>query len=105
MTSLAQQNATRRGYVDTNFVCGVEFMSSGSTVGLVVNPTISGLLGGTATYTYAAPAGVLAMGTPLVLQFTPCLAASATNTAITATLPALGTGNTNATVSIHGLVE
>ena len=89
----------------TNYVCGVEFTASGATAASVVSPTITGLSGGTVTYTFAAPVGVSVEATPLLLQFTPCLSASAVNTAITATLPALGSGNTNATVSIHGFYQ
>jgi hypothetical protein len=49
-------------------------------------------MGGTLTYTYVSVAGVTLGNTPLVVDFAPCLPASALNTAILVTLPALGAG-------------
>lgn len=89
----------------TNYVCGVDFTASGATASSVVTPTITGLLGGTLTYTFAAPTGATGLASPLMIRFSPCLAASTTNTAITATLPALGTGNTSANANIYGFYQ
>ena len=52
--------------------------------------------------TVAVPAGVTTGIAPILLQFNPALVASATNTAIVVTLPALGAGNTNASVAAWG---
>lgn len=86
----------------TTYITGFEITSSGATAGSVVSPTVTGTVTGTLTYTYAAPAGVLAMGTPLIVEFAKPIPASAVNTPIAVTLPALGLGNTNATVVAHG---
>lgn len=86
----------------TNFLTGFDITATGSTAGSVVLATITGLLGGTRTMVFAAPTGALLMGQPLALTFNPPLQASAVNTAITLTLPALGTGNTNASVNVQG---
>lgn len=87
----------------TNYISGIEIASGGATLAALVNATISGLVGGvTITYPYAAVAGVTLMGAPLVVQFFPAIPANAANTAIVAALPALGAGNTAATVTIHG---
>jgi hypothetical protein len=86
----------------TTHICGFALTSAGATVGLPVAPTVTGVVTGTQTYTYAAVAGVLLVNQPLVMSFTPCLAASATNTTIVVTLPALGAGNTNASATAWG---
>lgn len=89
-----------------NYLTGFEIVAGGATVGLCVNATITGALGGTMTYPYCAPAGALIFGTPLIVQFEkPGLRSAAVNTAITVTLPALGLGNTNAAVVVHGYAE
>lgn len=89
----------------TNYLSGVEFTAGGSTAGACVTATVAGLLGGTANYTFCAPTGVLLEATPLIMHFDPPLPGAGTNTAITATLPALGTGNTNATAVAHGFFQ
>lgn len=86
----------------TTYITGFTVSSSGATVGSVVSVTVVGTVSTTLTYTYAAPAGVLTMGTPLVVPFPVAIPGSAVNTAIVVTLPALGGGNTNATVVAHG---
>lgn len=86
----------------TTYITGFEITGAGATAGSVVLATLTGLLGGTATYAVAVPAGVLVGVTPLVVQFSRPMPASAVNTAITLTLPSLGAGNTNAAVVAHG---
>lgn len=86
----------------TTHICGFALTATGATLGLPVSPTVAGVITGTQTYTYAAVAGVLVVSTPLVMTFTPCIAASATGTTIVVTLPALGAGNTNATATAWG---
>lgn len=88
----------------TNYISGFEVTGTGATAGLPVLVTIAGVLGGTLTYVYAAAVGALVSNTPLIVRFEPPLPASAVNTAITATVPALGAGNTNSAVVIHGYV-
>lgn len=86
----------------TTYISGFEITSAGATAASVVAATLAGILGGTATYTYACLAGGTTQNPNLQVTFTPPLPASAVNTAIVLTLPALGAGNTNATVSAHG---
>lgn len=89
----------------TNYLSGFQITAAGATAAACVNATVVGLLGGTRTYTFCAPAGVAVGATPLVVNFSPPLPASATNTAIVVTLPALGAGNTNAAASAQGYVR
>lgn len=86
----------------TNYVTGFEITAGGATAAALVAATLTGILGGTATYIYAAPAGAAVGATPLIVQFQTPIPASAVNTAIAISLPALGAGNTNAAVAIHG---
>ena len=95
--------ATLAGAVGkTTYITAIYCNASGSTAGLVVSPTITGLIGGTLTFTFVFPVGVLVSGTPLRIEFIPPLPASGLNTAIVCTLPAGGAGTTNATVNATG---
>ncbi len=89
----------------TNYLSGFQLTSAGATAAACVDATVTGLLGGTKTYTYCAPAGAAVGANPLQVDFYPPVPASAVNTAITVTLPALGAGNTNATANIQGYVK
>lgn len=89
----------------TNYLSGFEVTTGGITIGACVNLTITGLTGGTLTYPYCAPTGVTVGAYPFSMQFIPPLSGAAINTAITVSLPALGAGNTNAAVNIHGYTE
>ena len=86
----------------TTYLTGYSFTGGGATAAALVSPTIAGLLGGTATFTYGVVAGVTSANAPLAAVVNHPMPASAANTAIVATLPALGLGNTNATVVLHG---
>lgn len=86
----------------TTYICGANITSGGSTAAALVTPTVVGTITGTLNFTYATVAGATLGNTPLSLRFSPCVPASAVNTAIVVTLPALGAGNTNATVNAHG---
>lgn len=86
----------------TNYITGFEVTASGSTAGLPVSVTVAGILGGSLTYTFTFPAGVLVAAQPLTVEFPEAIPASAINTAITVTCPAGGAGNTNTTVNVHG---
>jgi hypothetical protein len=87
----------------TNYLSGVEITFCGATGASNVIATITGLLGGTKSFVVAVPAGINTQGESLIIDFDPPLPASAANTAITVTLPALGAGNTHACVNAHGL--
>jgi hypothetical protein len=86
----------------TTFLSGFEITSGGATAASCVNATVTGVVGLTLTYSYCAPAGVAAYGLPLIVTFNPPIPANSVNTAISVTLPSLGAGNTNATVTAHG---
>lgn len=90
------------GATTTTYISMATITGAGATGASVVSATITGVLGGTLTYTVAVPAGVTTGITPLVLKFDPPLPASAVNTTIVVTLPALGAGNTNASVTATG---
>lgn len=96
ITGKAQQNT---------YITGFEVTAGGATAGACVNATVTGVLGGTMTYTFCTPTGAAVQAMPLVVQFSPPLRSSAVNTNIVVTLPALGAGNTNATAVAHGYVE
>jgi hypothetical protein len=85
----------------TTYITGFEICSNGSTLGSTVNPTVTGTVTGTLTYTYQVPV-LSGLPHPLIIAFPLPIPASATNTSIVVTLPALGSGNTNATVVAHG---
>jgi len=87
----------------TTYITGFQITSAGATAAAVVNYTITGLAGGTLTGTYVCNAGVTSANFPISVPFVPPVPAAAQNTAIVVTLPALGAGNTNATVSAQGI--
>lgn len=86
----------------TNYLSGFEITAGGATAAGLVTVTVSGLLGGSRTYVFGVPAGAAAIAAPLVVTFPAPLPASAANTAIAVTVPALGAGNTHAAVVAHG---
>jgi hypothetical protein len=85
-----------------NYISGYSITGGGATAAGLVTFTITGLLGGTQTMIVAVPAGATLGITPIVVQFDEPIQASARNVAITASLPSLGSGNTNAAVNISG---
>lgn len=87
------------------YLTGFEITYGGATAAACVNATITGLLGGTATYVICAPAGVAVGGVPLTTRFNPPLQSAAVNTNIVVSMPTLGAGNTNAAIVAHGYVE
>lgn len=90
----------------TTYICGFHITSGGSTGAALVTPTITGTITGTLNFTYATVAGVTLGNAPLLQNMGGvCIPASATNTAIVVTLPALGAGNTNATVNAWGFQQ
>jgi hypothetical protein len=90
------------GLNQTAALSGLEITASGATAAACVNATVTGLVGGTLTYSYCAPAGSTAGAYPLTVNFIPALPAAAPSTPIVVTLPALGAGNAGASVSAHG---
>ena len=88
----------------TNYLMGFEFSGLGATGASVVTATLTGLLGGTRSYTISVPAGATLQTTPatIFIKFAIAVPASAPNTAITWSVPSLGTGNTFSIASIEG---
>lgn len=86
----------------TTYITGFAITASGATAASVVTATVSGVVTGTMHYTFVAVAGATAACQPLIVQFPDPIPASAANTAIAVALPALGSGNTNATVVAYG---
>src|SRR6266404_5318352 len=85
------------------YICGFAITSAGSTGAAVMSPTITNLVTGTMTFTYTTVAGATLANAPLIVPFTTrCLPANAPNTTIAVSMPSLGAGNTNATVSAWG---
>lgn len=85
----------------TSFITGLELTSDGATAAAIVDVTVN--LGGvTLHYAYTAVAGASTADNALILTFPRPLPATAANTAITVTCPALGAGNLNAAVNVHG---
>lgn len=85
-----------------NYLSGFEVTGAGATAGAAVTVTITGLLGGTISYTYVAATGATVANQPLIVEFSPPLPASGNNVAIAVQCPALGAGNTNNTTVAHG---
>lgn len=100
----AQAVATLAGAANmTTYISGFTITATGAAVAAAVTPTVTGVIGGvTLSYTVAAIAGVNANLPTVNVSFPYPIPASATNTSIVVTLPALGAGNTNATVSAYG---
>lgn len=72
----------------TTYICGFDVTAVGGTA--QVGPiTVAGLAGGSATYYLASSAA----GSVLPIRYAPCIAGSATNTAITITTTADGTAS------------
>lgn len=86
----------------TTYITGFTLAASGATAGLPVIATLAGVVTGTKSYIFTFPTGALVGATPLDVVFDPPLPASAVNTDIVLTLPAGGSGNTNASATAHG---
>lgn len=86
----------------TTYITGFQCTPGGATAAALVIVTVAGVITGTMSYIAGAPAGVAVMGQPLIVQFPTPVPASAVNTAIVVTMPALGGGNTNAACSAQG---
>lgn len=86
----------------TAYLSQFTITASGATVGADVAVTVVGLLGGTQTYIYNFPAGALVGSVPLDVDLAIPIAATGPGVNIVVTLPAGGTGNTNAAVNASG---
>lgn len=87
------------------YVTGFEFTAAGASAALDVIATLVGCVSGTLSYIVVATSTVTTAVAPLIVQFSTPIASSAVNTAITLTVPSLGSGNTNACANIHGFYQ
>ena len=83
------------------YITAFRVTALGATAGSTKQVAISGLAGGTQNLDLVVVAGA-ALPNNLFHAFDPPVPASALNTAIVGTLPALGTGNTTAAISVYG---
>lgn len=83
-------------------VTGFEITGGGATAASLVVAVLSGTTGGSLSFVVPVPAGVTAGLAPITIKFPEPIPASAVNTSIVLTLPALGAGNTAAAVTLHG---
>lgn len=86
----------------TTYLTSYTITGGGATGASIVNATITGVVGGTMTLNFIVPAGATLGCQPLIVVFLEPVPASAVNTPIVLTLPALGAGNTNAAVTATG---
>lgn len=84
------------------YICGFAVTSTGSTATAIVSLTVTGLQGGTQTYTYVTVAGVTAGNAALIVNYNACIQANNSGVSIVVSLPSLGAGSTNATVNAWG---
>lgn len=96
-TATLAANANQKWFL-TGFMIDV----TGATAASIVSATITGLAGGTITIPVVFPAVVTSDGTRRSVAFSPPIPASTVNTALTLTVPAGGSGNTNASAHLFG---
>jgi hypothetical protein len=87
------------------YIVGFDVTGTGATAGLPAVVTVSGLAGGSITFTYAAVAGVLVANQALQKAFPMPLPASAPGVAIAVACAALGAGATNNVVTAYGFQD
>lgn len=85
----------------TTYISGFDVTRAGATVGLSVTVTASNL-SSALSWIYTATVGALLANSPLLIRFDHPLPATAQNTAIAVSCPALGLGNLNNIVNAYG---
>lgn len=88
-----------------SYITGFSITGTGATAGQAVVVTVTGLSGGTITFTLASATGVAVGNTPFNYEFPHPVPASAINTAITVSCASLGAGSTNNVTNIFGYYE
>lgn len=84
------------------WITGFDIGSAGATAAKAVTVTLTGVVNGPLVFTYATLAGASTLNAPLSIRFPAPIPATAVGTAVAVSLPALGTGNTNASVTAYG---
>jgi hypothetical protein len=85
----------------TAYITSVTFCVGGATAGLLVGPTITGLLGGTKTFVVAVPTGAT-LSNFYTITFNYPLPATGPGVNIVVTQPAGGAGNTASSTDATG---
>lgn len=86
----------------TTYISGLSLTGMGATAAGEVTATVTGVVGGPLSIIVPVVAGATLGNNPININFTPPLAASAVNTAITVSMPALGAGNLHAAANAWG---
>jgi hypothetical protein len=87
------------------YICGLTFTGTNATAAnTATSVTVTGTITGTLNFGFPtlAAAATVPNTPPLIVPFSPCVAASGINTAIAVNGPALGAGSTLTTVSAWG---
>jgi hypothetical protein len=89
----------------TIYVTGIEVTGSGATAASNVAITLASSATTQANWTFVVPAGATLQATPLVIEFQdPIVGLAPGNTAVL-TVGTFGSGNTGASVTIHGFYQ
>lgn len=89
----------------TTSICSFSVSGLGATAATPVTVTVGTLTGGgTLSYSYLFQTGATAVNTPLTVNYSPCIAANASNTAITITVPGAA-GNTSTQINANGFQQ
>lgn len=90
----------------TTYIKGFRCTPGGATAAALVTVTVTNISNAgvtkTLSFTVGAPAGATLAGTPLVVDFENGIPAYQANTSIVVSMPALGSGNANASCSAWG---
>jgi hypothetical protein len=89
----------------TIYITGFEISGDGATGQSVIAVTLG--FGGTtvANYSFNVVAGATSVNPPLAVEYTFPLVAPTVGTSCVLTVPSFGTGNTSASVTLHGFYE
>lgn len=85
-----------------NYITGFSVTGTGATVGQAVVITVTGLSGGTITFTHASATGATVGNAQFNYEFPAPHPASAINTAIAVSCASLGAGSTNNVANVFG---
>jgi hypothetical protein len=87
----------------TAYLCGLSVSPGSAATAITLQVTAVGLITGTLTWAVGAPVTAVGVtGAVLTVPFTPCMPASAINSAITVNSGALGTSGVNNDVNMWG---
>lgn len=86
----------------TNYITSFEITGGGAQYAKIIYATLSGIIGGSASYIIGVKEGPNYLSEPLIIKFPNDIPASAVNSDITLTVPAFGYGNVASAVVMHG---